>query len=196
MKLWAVIAWMTVHGFLSTACHNETKSEAATTEEPQQGSDSCDEPVFSVSYKEHIEPIVLEHCVKCHDESAAETAGKPWSSFVTYEGARDWGYLMPGFRLFAELNAADQEAIRNWIAGGLTEETYNTTVKSILDANCVSCHSEIAPSRKGKPSTSFYLPDVVRQYGSQFPSFGNLKNVGLENERLLEEWVNQGLPMD
>lgn len=176
------------------SAQDSSKSEA-TSETTQGEFDSCNDEANLVTYYKDIKPILDEFCVSCHNSAAGETRSKPPTSFADYTSARAWGYLMPGFRLFETLSAEDQQAIQNWIDGGLTEPDYNNSAKEILDANCVSCHDADAPSRKGLPSTNFEDPEIVRMMGSQIPMFGPLKNVSEEQQRLLDQWVKDGLSL-
>ena len=180
-----------------SSCRDDGEQDS-TVSQPEAVStttDCSDNNAPQLTYYKDIKPIMEAYCVSCHDAEAGLGAGKGTMAFTTYSGARDWAYIMPGFRLFAELSEADQNTIQTWIDTGLTEDFYDSDVKTVLDNNCISCHEDEAPTRKDKPTTDFTRAAVVRLHGSRMPSFGKLKQLPADEQRILEEWVNQGLPL-
>ena len=149
-----------------------------------------------VTYSTDIKPILDQYCVSCHNEEASLNAGKPPTSFADFTSARAWGYLMPGFRLFENLSDEEKQTIQDWIAGGLTEDDYNNSAKAVIDTHCVTCHDANAPARKDLPNTNLSDPAIARLVGSQIPQFGTLKGVPEEQQKLLEQWITDGLLID
>lgn len=193
-----IITFMGLALCFNLACDESTedtshREETGTAISDNDDSSDGNTEVTLVTYATHIKPIVEEYCVSCHDEEAAENAGLPDSDFTSYAGARPYGSLMPTFELFDDLSTAEQQTINDWIDGGLTEADYLAGVKDVLDTNCISCHPEDAPLRKDMPSSNFYDEEVVKLFGSQFPSFGKLKGVSNDQQLMLERWITDGL---
>ena len=180
---------------LSISCNDERVDTSTGPQENLEVEDNG-ESIGSqtlVSYSTHIKPIMEAYCVSCHNEEAVEASALAPSDFTTFEGARPYGSLMPTFRLFAELNATDQQTITDWIDNGLTEADYDNGVKLVLDTNCISCHPPGAEARKELPKTNLYIEATVKLYGSLLPQFGKLKGVSPDEQKILETWVEQGL---
>ena len=183
---------------VQTSCRKDESGPTAAASGPADPTAiACDdgEDKVQLTYYDNVKPILDQYCVSCHNPAASLNAGKGAMAFTNYEAARKWAYLMPEFRLFAELEVAEQTAITDWIAGGLAEQFYLDEVKPVLDANCISCHEENAAERKDQPTTDFTDPAVVRSFGSRMAIFGPLKQVPDEQQRILEAWIDQGLQL-
>ena len=141
-----------------------------------------------------IAPILETHCYDCHGEDAPDREDPPKTDYTTFATARPYGSLMPIQQVFVDLlEVAEQDAINAWIDTGLTEATYTASVKPILDAKCISCHSAEAPTADPMPKTSFADYGNARKYGSQMPTFEAFENLSADEQDLFNQWIADGL---
>lgn len=114
---------------------------------------NCD----TITYDVHIKPIMDKYCISCHGDPLSGGAPVFLNTYSSVKASGENGSLkktvideatMPLGS--APLPQAEQNLIECWISNGMIENiSYTSSIKSIIDKNCVTCHD--SPPKNGAP---------------------------------------------
>ena len=209
---------------------NESASDPANPgEDPTQGSGSPDTPdttdpnAGKVTYEVDVKPILNQLCVACHNAQLHED-GVDLSTYTLAKGnindilesmqEDDSDDIMPPS---GRVDDAVIQTLYAWVSDGLLEGvppsddpgtgssdgmyTYTADIVSIINKECIFCHSASSPAggydistyQKVVDQIGVFLDRIDLQTGQAgiMPPAGRMDEATIQ---IIKDWIDQGMP--